>query len=93
MGWKERNAEIQAAARAHLASEAAAGRHDPVSTFVLAEAIKTKVGMDAGKVSQILSRMAPHVGAMATHDGPEIVRYGRKWKRWQWHPQGGTNGT
>lgn len=39
----------------------------------------------AGEVSKILAKMAPYMVTHATHDGEEIIRYGRKWRRWQWH--------
>lgn len=96
MGWRERNAAIEAAARDYLA-KADPRFIAPLGTFELAEKLSVDPGiapfnLDAGSISKVLARMAPHMGAIARHDGPEIVRYGRTWKRWQWYPQGGTNG-
>jgi hypothetical protein len=41
-----------------------------------------------GKAAKLLSRMAPHMGELATHDG-EVINdpKGPTWRRWRWHGQ------
>ena len=83
--WRQRNAAIEAALRACLGRMKAGA---VMSTFDLAgimDPALTKA--DRGKLAQLLSRMAPYVEPLATHDGETIIRYGRRWKRWQWHEQ------
>ncbi len=83
--WRQRNAEIERAIRLYLA-----GVSGVVSTFDLAKAIApTATGDQQNKLSQIMTRMAPYLAPFATHDGENIQRYGRVWRRWRWHGQTG----
>ena len=84
--WRQRNASVEAATRACLGR---LPQGTVLSTWDLAvKLLPLKAELeDARKLSQLLSRMAPYVEPLATHDGETIIRYGRRWKRWQWHEQ------
>lgn len=93
MGWKDRNAAIEAAARDYL-GKADAKTIAPMGSYELAQ----KLALDhrliahklsAGEMARILSRIAPYMPGLATHDGETMQRYGRTWQRWRWHPKGG----
>jgi hypothetical protein len=90
--WRKRNAEVEVQLRAMLASYQGA----PLSTWQIASELlgkwRSSVGAPATdpevkKLSHLLTRMAPHLGDLCRHDGPEIIRYGRKWRRWNWYGQ------
>jgi hypothetical protein len=84
--WRQRNAAVEAATRTYLGR---VPEGTVLSTWDLAaKLLPFKAELeDARRLSQLLSRMAPYVKPLATHDGETIVRYGRRWKRWQWHGQ------
>lgn len=85
MPWRTRNALVAQHARAALA---AIPKAQSMDTFELGTRM---AGVEyAAPVSKLLARMAPHLEreGICTHDGEEIVRYKRKWRRWRWHGQG-----
>lgn len=81
--WRQRNAAVEAALRYFL-SRCEPRTVAPLSTMELAE----KLGGDS-KLAQLLTRLAPYLSPLARHDGETIMRYGRRWKRWQWYPTDG----
>lgn len=86
MPWRQRNAAVETAVRLLLGRTSASL---VFSTWELAAKL-LPAGADkdeAGRLSQLLSRMAKYLTPLATHDGETIVRYGRRWRRWQWHGQ------
>lgn len=83
--WRQRNAAIEAAARAKLGQIA---RGETLTSFDFAGILDPNAEKeDRAKLAQILSRMAPFLGGLATHDGEKIIRFGRQWQRWNWHGQ------
>lgn len=78
--WRQRNAAIEAAARDYLGRQV-----QTFSTYALAQGIAQPDVV--AKVSQILSKLAPYMQHHASHDGEEIRRYGKTWRRWRWHGQ------
>lgn len=91
MPWRLRNAMVEAEVRAILQGmhESAVLSTLELATFVVGAKYVGGTGPERPVVeaAQLLSRMAPHLPALATHDGEEIIRYGRRWRRWQWHGQ------
>jgi hypothetical protein len=94
LSWRARYAQVQLAARAYLDL---ISRPHTCDTFDVAKGIwpqgrdvSFKRNMD--ELCHVLTRIAPYIGtAYATHDGETIKRYGKTWRRWRWHGQGGTD--
>jgi hypothetical protein len=83
--WRQRNASVEAATRACLGRLPATST---LSTWDMAALLDPLIlKEDRAKLAQILARMAPYLEPLASHDGAAIIRYGRRWKRWQWHGQ------
>lgn len=94
--WRKRNAEVEVQLRAMLVQYQGAA---PLSTWELACRLlggawgPLTISKDkpeyatVKKLSHLLTRMAPHLGDLCRHDGPEIIRYGRRWRRWNWYGQ------
>lgn len=95
--WRQRNAHIERAVRTLLCGD---WRGVTCSTMDLArkllghdtshDGVPAKGSPEhelATTLARTLAKMAPYMGALATHDGEEIFRYGRKWRRWQWRGQ------
>lgn len=80
--WKKRNALVETALRLYLAATPV-GR--VLSTVELSQAIATPE--TARDVGLILTKLAPWMGKLATHDGEAFIAYGRANKRWRWHGQ------
>lgn len=59
-----------------------------MSTTALAQRLAPGASeLELGKYAQVLTQLAPHLQGYATHDGEEVVRGPRRWRRWQWHGQ------
>lgn len=98
--WRQRNSEIEAAVRVLLGNVPA---RTAISTWEFACRMLgewpdgataktwpirgTTLYTEAQALSEILRRMAPYLGNLCAHDGPEIKRYGRTWRRWNWYGQ------
>jgi hypothetical protein len=83
--WRKRNAEVEVQLRAMLVQyQGVLSTWDTARALLGANAYREK---EVTKLSQLLTRMAPHLGDLCRHDGPEIIRYGRKWRRWNWYGQ------
>lgn len=80
--WKSRNAAVEAALRGLLAARLAS--LPALSTRELAAAL----GGD-DDLAGVLSKLAPWMGKLATHDGPKFKAFGRIMTRWQWRGQCG----
>jgi hypothetical protein len=81
--WRQRNREIEAAVRVCLWQCG-----PPLSTYSLAQRlVAQEEGEDVRQLSRLLSRLAPHLGSLCRHDGAQVERNGRTWRRWQWYPQ------
>lgn len=86
LAWRERNAAIEAALRVYLGSQPAGLTFE---SFALAQALDPDGSReDHGALSKIMVRLAPYLPGLASHDGAAIARYGKSWRRWQWHGQG-----
>lgn len=85
LAWRERNAAIEAALRVYLGSQPAGLTFE---SFALAQALDPDGSReDHGALSKIMVRLAPYLPGLASHDGAAITRYGKSWRRWQWHGQ------
>ena len=83
--WRTRNAAVERALKLHLGQKPS---HVVLSSYELAAELDPTLDKQAtGKLAQLLARMAPFMEPLATHDGAMIYRYGRAWRRWQWHGQ------
>ena len=87
--WRTRNRLLEEAMRKHLA---AVPRGTVLSTIELAEAllhypVPLLADLDQRQVGSVLTKLAPWMSSLATHDGEEFIAYGRKNKRWRWHGQ------
>lgn len=91
MPWRQRNASVEVALKIFL------GQMPATLTFSTMELAARLVGAEiaedkrpdetAAAVAKLLSRMAPYMAPLASHDGETIIRYGRKRRRWRWHGQ------
>lgn len=61
----------------------------PAPTSIVAGRLAPILGLSEKEVGLALARLAPR-HPNATHDGPEVMRWGHKGRRWRWHssPQG-----
>lgn len=94
--WRQRNAHVECAIRTYLAAKLP---DFVISSMNLAQQLcpfdtcpgwyGITYGTGIAELAQTLAKMAPYMGPLATHDGEVIYRYGRQWRRWQWHGQGG----
>ena len=88
--WRHRNAEVQRAIRTFLATRP---NSETFATFTLATFLypcdhEHEPGKKTvAKLAQLMARLAPYMAPFATHDGDQIIRYGRAWRRWQWRGQ------
>jgi hypothetical protein len=80
--WKDRNAAVEAALRAFLTARLET--LPPLSTTDLANALSPG---DSKEIAKVLVKLAPWMGALATHDGAVFFAHGRKMQRWQWRGQ------
>ena len=88
--WRKRNAAVEAALREYLSL---APRGTVLGTQALAEALHAKAfpftaGLDPKGTGSVLTKLAPWMGQLATHDGEKFFAYGRQNVRWRWHGQG-----
>ncbi len=81
--WRDRNRAVENALRAYLGAQPVSV---VLSTKALAEAL-TPGGSKDEQLLTILSKQAPWMGKLATHDGPEFKSYGKVMRRWQWRGQ------
>jgi hypothetical protein len=85
--WKQRNRVVELAMRDYLAS---VPRAQVLATSFLAgklHEILANDDLDASKISSILTKLAPWMGKLATHDGEVFEAFGRINRRWRWHGQ------
>lgn len=95
--WRPRYAIVERHVREYLAAQ----RGITMGTIELAHALLghdcahggrpakgSQEHKDASELAQMLVKMAPHMGPLATHDGEKIIRYGRQWQRWTWRGHG-----
>jgi hypothetical protein len=89
--WRPRYAAVSVAARAYLdgVSKGLACQTFDVAKAIWPEGRDASFKRDMDTLCHALTRVAPYAGAYATHDGPTKTRYGRIWKAWRWHGQGG----
>ena len=82
VNWKTRNAAYEAAVRMFLTG---LPDTETLSTMELAEFLIDEPGRS--DLAKFLAKLAKWVPELATHDGEEIIAYGRKSRRWRWHGQ------
>ena len=89
--WQQRNTKVEGVARAALAFLKTGAVLTSWELALLIGPTPAQLA-ETRKLAQILTRIAPHLGPLATHDGETVTRFGKQLTRWRWHGQnGGTN--
>lgn len=96
--WRQRNAHVERAVRTYLADKRYRGVN--MGSIELAYALlgydtahdgrplpSSLEGKNAAKLATLLTKMAPYMGPLATHDGEAIRHFGKLGRRWRWHGQ------
>lgn len=79
--WRQRNELIETSLREYLAAVPRA------RTMSTAELARELCPGDPKYTGSVLTKLAPWMSSLATHDGEEFIAYGRKNRRWRWHGQ------
>lgn len=83
--WRQRNAEVERALREFLADEAGTFATFDLACRLWPQGLQPANASQVTKLAQLLTRLAPYMGPLATHDGETITRYRKRWRRWRWH--------
>lgn len=86
--WRERNTLVEAAVREYLVQSCHEILDSAEIAFELWPSSRPSWHhLEVSGLTRLLTRLAPHMHGLATHDGETITCNGKTWRRWRWHGQ------